>query len=88
MSQNVDGLIHFLVDRKLLIVSFLFVFNKEVASLGEHFFKEIWGYSSAGRAPALQAGGHRFEPDYLHQTFLKEGKKKHGLIAQLVRAHA
>ena len=26
----------------------------------------IWGYSSAGRAPALQAGGHRFDPDYLH----------------------
>ena len=28
----------------------------------------IWGYSSAGRAPALQAGGHRFDSDYLHQT--------------------
>ena len=27
-----------------------------------------WGYSSAGRAPALQAGGHQFESDYLHQT--------------------
>ena len=27
---------------------------------------QIWGYSSAGRAPALQAGGHRFDPDYLH----------------------
>ena len=26
------------------------------------------GYSSAGRAPALQAGGHRFEPDYLHHV--------------------
>ena len=25
------------------------------------------GYSSVGRAPALQAGGHRFESDYLHQ---------------------
>ena len=25
------------------------------------------GYSSAGRAPALQAGGQRFEPAYLHQ---------------------
>ena len=25
------------------------------------------GYSSVGRAPALQAGCHRFEPDYLHQ---------------------
>ena len=27
----------------------------------------MWGYSSAGRAPALQAGGRRFDPDYLHQ---------------------
>ena len=26
----------------------------------------IGGYSSAGRAPALQAGGRRFDPDYLH----------------------
>ena len=29
--------------------------------------EEIWGYSSAGRAPALQAGGQRFDPAYLHQ---------------------
>ena len=28
----------------------------------------VRGYSSAGRAPALQAGGRRFDPDYLHQT--------------------
>ena len=27
----------------------------------------IWGYSSAGRAPALQAGGQRFDPAKLHQ---------------------
>src|SRR5689334_24736761 len=27
---------------------------------------KIWGVSSAGRAPALQAGGHRFDPDTLH----------------------
>ena len=26
------------------------------------------GYSSAGRAPALQAGGQRFEPAYLHHS--------------------
>ena len=26
------------------------------------------GHSSAGRAPALQAGGRRFDPDWLHQT--------------------
>ena len=37
-----------------------------------------WSLSSAGRAPALQAGGHRFEPysDHLY-----------GGIAQLARAH-
>ena len=25
-----------------------------------------WGFSSAGRASALQAEGHRFDPDKLH----------------------
>ena len=30
--------------------------------------KRIRGVSSAGRAPALQAGGHRFDPDTLHQV--------------------
>ncbi len=25
--------------------------------------------SSAGRAPALQAGGHRFEPCFAHHSF-------------------
>ena len=29
-----------------------------------------WGCSSVGRAPALQAGGHRFEPDHLHQLYM------------------
>ena len=27
-----------------------------------------WGYSSVGRAPGLQPGGHRFEPGYLHDV--------------------
>ena len=27
-----------------------------------------WGFSSAGRAPALQAGGRRFDPVNLHQV--------------------
>ena len=26
----------------------------------------VWGYSSVGRAPALQAGGQEFESLYLH----------------------
>ena len=27
---------------------------------------DLWGYSSVGRAPALQAGGQEFESPYLH----------------------
>ena len=37
--------------------------------------EEIWGYSSAGRAPALQAGGQRFDPAYLHHSPLGETKR-------------
>ena len=52
------------------------------------------GYSSAGRAPALQAGGQEFDSPYLHQAERPGGqdglpvKVSHGLIAQVVRAHA
>ena len=55
------------------------------------FQPEIWGYSSAGRAPALQAGGQRFDPAYLHQRFIGTeypSGPQNGLIAQVVRAHA
>ena len=41
----------------------------------------IWDLSSAGRASALQAEGHRFEPYRSHVT------KRYGEIAQLARAH-
>jgi hypothetical protein len=30
----------------------------------------MWGCSSVGRAPALQAGGQRFDPVQLHQTLI------------------
>ena len=30
----------------------------------------FWGYSSVGRAPALQAGGQGFESPYLHSQDL------------------
>ena len=39
-----------------------------------------WEHSSAGRASALQAEGHRFEPCCAHHYF--------GLVAQLVRVLA
>ena len=34
------------------------------------------GYSSAGRAPALQAGGQRFDPVYLHHLLSCEQESK------------
>ena len=57
------------LSRKIVIVVTLF-FNRSVPQLKFTTFlsvKMVWGYSSAGRAPALQAGGRRFDPDYLHQ---------------------
>ena len=33
------------------------------------YLKLKWRISSAGRAPALQAGGRRFDPVILHHTF-------------------
>ena len=49
-------------------------------NLLETAYNYIWGLSSAGRASALQAEGHRFEPYRPHIT-------EYGGIAQLARAH-
>ena len=38
--------------------------------------RDIRGYSSAGRVPALQAGGQRFDPAYLHQRLEVEPKSR------------
>ena len=56
------------------------------------------GCSSAGRAPALQAGGHGFEPHHLHQStqvdkiMMEEPNNQvsecNRFVAQVVRAHA
>ena len=48
----------------------------------------LWGCSSAGRAPALHAGGQEFEPPHLHHAKSENDGARHGLIAQPVRAHA
>ena len=47
------------------------------------FWVVMWGLSSAGRASALQAEGHRFEPYRSH--FLQKNVE-YGEIAQLARA--
>ena len=54
--------------------------------LAHHFFNRRnlkWGVSSAGRAPALQAGGHRFDPGTLHQKRLTEASGDRGFIESL-----
>jgi hypothetical protein len=35
--------------------------------------RAVRGHSSAGRAPALQAGGRRFDPGWLHQFLVSQG---------------
>ena len=34
-----------------------------------------WGHSSAGRAPALHAGGREFDPPWLHQNLHQQESK-------------
>ena len=46
-----------------------------------NFVERTWSLSSAGRASALQAGGHRFEPYSDHHVF-------YGPVVQLVRTLA
>ena len=41
--------------------------NRQVVGSSPTFGASQWAHSSAGRAPALQAGGHRFEPCWAHQ---------------------
>ena len=45
----------------------------------------IWGFSSAGRAPALQAGGQRFDPANLHQKELIEVSQERGFTEFLLK---
>ncbi len=64
------------------------IFNEPLAQLVEHltFNQRVggsnppWltifrGLSSAGRAPALHAGGQRFDPARLHFYFVKDGNR-------------
>ena len=46
-----------------------------------------WGCSSAGRAPALQAGGHGFDSHHLHQAASRRGQAR-GNNAESEEAHA
>ena len=41
--------------------------TKDLILVNNEVSTKIWGCSSAGRAPALQAGGQEFDPPHLHQ---------------------
>src|SRR6266478_85286 len=44
-----------------------------------------WGCSSVGRAPALQAGGHRFDPVHLHHSAATRSYGAPTAVTQLPR---
>jgi hypothetical protein len=41
------------------------------------------GHSSAGRAPALHAGGRQFDPDWLHIRVLITVDKREDLLSKV-----
>jgi hypothetical protein len=50
--------------------------------------RAVRGHSSAGRAPALQAGGRRFDPGWLHQPVFARRAATHAPRAMHVWLHA
>ena len=48
----------------------------------------IWGCSSVGRAPALQAGGHEFEAHHLQVSNepCQDGSREQIVLAQICEA--
>ena len=79
MAQWLSWLERRPVTAKVESSSLFWVVSNKLTSLVNCIW--IWNLSSAGRASALQAEGHRFEPYRFH--ILKEN----GEIAQLARAH-
>ena len=56
-------------------------FVVQFSGIGKIFENEepvVWGCSSVGRAPALQAGGHGFESHHLHQADEVRAERQHG----------
>ena len=50
--------------------------------MGEQVAARLWGHSSAGRAPALQAGGREFESLCLHGIEIKLFRFKKPRVAK------
>ena len=47
--------------------------TKDLILVNNEVSTKIWGCSSAGRAPALQAGGQEFDSPHLHQRASEDG---------------
>ena len=49
----------------------------ELKERGRRRPSQVWGCSSAGRAPALHAGGQEFDPPHLHHNRkVEQGKER------------
>lgn len=62
----------------VLMVFYLTIFHFYVA-IFQKYLNCFRGRSSAGRAPALQAGGRRFDPVRLHHLWLSSSLKNNVL---------
>ena len=71
--------------KKCLTVKWFFCI---VSNCAEEIRQNTRAYSSAGRASALQAGGHRFEPYYAHHLTGIRVVLNCGPVVQLVRMPA
>ncbi len=64
-SKNEKKVLTFWKCRCIII----YVVTATAADKGAEVVRIMWELSSAGRASALQAEGHRFEPCSSHQTY-------------------
>ena len=69
--------------------------KRNLFTIHSYLLPQIWGCSSVGRAPALQAGGQGFESLHLHHQgeILEEmdelnSLRKNRSVAQVARARA
>ena len=67
-ETSVNETLHCNILRSAAEAESVTLFNLEGTLRKGGAVREIRGFSSAGRAPALQAGGQRFDPANLHQT--------------------
>ena len=57
-----------------------YIIAKRVVNGNDYRLERIWDLSSAGRASALQAEGHRFEPYRSHRLWMDSRVAKGGRL--------